>query len=152
MIQVFKPANVAYYSRERKEERERLLNIHYKPLTELLGASDVVFLCVSADAGKDFLDKKELSEMKDDALLVSFVHPGPINEEALLAELKSGRLRAISDYPMKNKDFKNLPVSNWYSFKESNTNSGAKIKKMSNAATQSMINVLKTGKDQYKVN
>ena len=52
------------------------------------------------DAGQNFMTEKELALLKDDALLVSFIHKAIINEAALLKELQNGRIRAAMDYPM----------------------------------------------------
>lgn len=152
ILNAFKPADISYFSRNRKPDKEKLLNVIYKPLNEIFSSSDIIFLCVSSDAEKGFIGINEFKIMKNDSLLVSFLHPGIIDEEALLSVLKIGRIRAISDYPMANKEYGNLPVTNWYSFKSSNTNSKAKIKKMSDMATDSIISFLKTGNDKHIVN
>ena len=153
MLKAFRPASISYYSRSRHEETEKSLNIEYKELNSVLSESDIVFACVSDDAGMDFINEKELAIMKNGALLVSFVHSGIINEEALLKQLETGRIRAVSDYPAKNEAFKNLPLDIWYCFNGSNafnTKSGIKI--VSDMCTQSILNILSTGEDTYRVN
>lgn len=153
MLKVFRPALVSYYSRHRHEDSEKSLNIKYKDLNTLLSESDVVFLCVSKDAGDNFLGKEELSYMKDGALLVSFVGQNYINSEALLKELQSGRIRAVSDHPLKDESSKKLPLGTWFCFNASNAfNTKTEIKLTSDMATQSILNILSTGKDQYRVN
>ncbi len=153
MLKVFKPASVSYYSKHQHEDAERDLNIKYKDLNALLSESDIVFLCVSKDAGDNFLKKEELAHMKDNTLLVSFLGPTYINEEALLSELQQGRIRAISDYPATNEDFKKLPMSNWYCFNGSNAfNTKTELKLVSDMVTKTILNLLSTGEDTYKVN
>ncbi len=153
MLQVFKPESISYYSKNRHEDMEKGLNIEYKDLNDLLSESDITFLCVSEDAGHNFIDKEKLSHMKDGALLVSFMALGIINEEDLLVELESGRIRAISDNPFKNDSFKKLPLSNYYCFNGSNAfNTKAGIKLTSDMVTKSILNILETGKDTYRVN
>lgn len=91
--------------------------------------------------------------MKDGALLVSFVGQNYIDNEALLKELQSGRIRAVSDHPLKNPDSKNLPLGTWFCFNASNAfNTKTEIKLTSDMATQSILNLLSTGKDKYRVN
>ncbi len=91
--------------------------------------------------------------MKDGALLVSFMHNEIINEEDLLKELESGRIRAVSDNPMKSEVFKKLPLSNWYCFNGSNAfNTKSGIKLTSDMAVSSLLNLLETGEDENKVN
>lgn len=151
-IRAFKPANVSYFSRSRKPALETKLGIKYKDLKRLLNESDVIFLCVSKDAGENFFDKTQLSAMKKGSLLVSFMNEGIINERALFTELESGRIRAISDYPMSDQ-FNLLPLNSWYSFKGSNAfNTGSELKLTSDIATTTIIKLLKTGQDKYLVN
>ena len=87
----FKPHSISYYSKTRHENSEKELGLLYADFETLLKESDIVFVCVSDDAGKDFISKKELSLLKDNALVVSFMHEGIINENALLEELKNKR-------------------------------------------------------------
>ncbi|MBP7831705.1 MAG: hypothetical protein KA028_01670 [Candidatus Pacebacteria bacterium] len=149
MIKVFKPASVSYFSKHKHEESE----LAYKDIETLLKESDIVFVCVSKDAGPDFINEKELSAMKEGALLVSFMAKGIINEDALLSVLKAGKIRAVSDYPMQKPEFKNLPMRVWYSFNDSNAfNTAPTLKRCSDMATQSMINLLEKGEDKNKVN
>ena len=149
MLKPFKTQEISYWSKNQKDAT----GLKYLELGNLLKESDVVFFCVSKDAGENFVGEKELAQMKDGALLVSFMHPGVIDEEAMLRELKTGRIRAVSDYPMKNEEFKNLPMINWYCLNASNAfNTQASLKLTSDMATQSMINLLKTGGDKNKVN
>jgi lactate dehydrogenase-like 2-hydroxyacid dehydrogenase len=112
-----------------------------------------VFLCVSKDAGKNFFGKEQLAQMKDGSLLVTFMAENIIDEEALLAELKAGRIRGVSDHPIHNEESNNLPMGTWYCFNASNAfNTTTEIKLCSDMATESMINLLTTGEDKNKVN
>lgn len=149
MLKPFKTGEISYWSKNQKD----VSGLNYSELGDLLKESDIVLLCVSKDAGENFIGEKELAQMKDGTLLVSFTHPGTIEEKALLKELKSGRIRAASDYPMKSEEFKNLPMSNWYCFNASGAfNTFAGLKLTSDLATRSMINLLQTGKDENQVN
>ena len=153
MIQPFRTGKISYYSKSRHEDSEKELGVEYAELENVLKESDVIFLCVSSDAGENFMGGKELANMKDGSLLVSFAHKGLIEESALLAELKKGRIRVASDYPMSDPDFNNLPLNNFYCFNGSNAfNTQASIKSISDMATESMINLLTTGEDKNKVN
>lgn len=149
MLKPFRPASISYFSKHRHEES----GLDYKELNDLLSQSDIVFLCLPNEAGNNFIGEKELSLVKDGALLVTFMHQGILDEKALLKELQSGRIRAVSDYPAKDEAFKNLPLPVWYSFNGSNAfNTTSGIKKMSDETTKSLLNVLETGEDKNKVN
>lgn len=149
MLQTFKTGEISYFSKNQKN----VSGVKYLELNDLLKESDVVFVCVSKDAGKDFIGAKELSQMKDGALLVSFMAEDIINDQALLLELKNGRIRAVSDHPIHDESSKNLPMSTWYCFNGSNAfNTFTELKLTSDMATQSIINLLKTGEDKNRVN
>ncbi|WP_109528027.1 2-hydroxyacid dehydrogenase [Nocardia aurea] len=67
-------------------------------LPELLPAADVVVLLVPAtEATSGMVDAAFLAGMKDGAVLVNAARGGVVDTDALLAELKAGRLRAALD-------------------------------------------------------
>lgn len=149
MIKPFLPASISYFSKHKHDD----VHIEYKELNILLKESDITFLCVSKDAGNHFFGKEQLTQMKDGSLLVTFMAEGIIDEEALLAELKTGRIRAVSDHPIRKNESNSLPMGVWYCFNASNAfNTETEIKLCSDMATDSMINLLKTGDDKNKVN
>ncbi|MDB5195495.1 MAG: hypothetical protein JWO84_679 [Parcubacteria group bacterium] len=149
MLVPFRPSSISYTSRHAHLN----MGLDQKSLDGLLADSDILFLCVSKDAGTDFLDARELALMKDGALLVSFMHPGIVNEDALLKELESGRIRAASDNPAKDEAFKKLSLGTWYSLNASNAfNTATELKLTSDMTVTSLLNVLEKGTDQYKVN
>jgi phosphoglycerate dehydrogenase-like enzyme len=153
MLKPFKPNSISYYSKSRYENSEKELDITYADIESVLKQSDIVFVCVSNDAGQNFITKKELALLKDDTLVVSFIHKGIINEAALLKELQSGRIRAVSDYPLDAKEANDLPLSRWYSGTGSNAfNTFFGIKLVSDMAVRSLLNLLETGTDENKVN
>ncbi len=152
MVQPFRPAATLYYSTHRHEDKEKDLNLQFKELDELLQESDVVFLCVPDEVGPGFFTADHFAKMKDGALLVSFMHSNIIDVDALYNALDSGKIRAISDYPMDER-FNKFPLSTFYSFKASNAfNTKQSLKFTSNRATQALINLLATGKDENRVN
>ncbi len=155
MLQAFRPKEINYSSLHRHEEAEKTLGVTYKTMQEVLAKSDVIFLCVPSDTSQNFIGCSELSKMKDGSLLVSFTH-GIVDETALLGELKSGRIRVASDNPpteLLSPDFADLPFSTWYCFNGSNAfNTELELKTTSDMTTQSIINMLTTGQDQYRVN
>ncbi|WP_347696444.1 2-hydroxyacid dehydrogenase [Nonomuraea sp. B12E4] len=67
-------------------------------LTTLLPAADVVVLLVPATPDTaGMVDAAFLARMKDGALLVNAARGGVVDTDALIAELKTGRLRAALD-------------------------------------------------------
>jgi phosphoglycerate dehydrogenase-like enzyme len=143
---------ILYYSKTRKEDAERKLDIKYASLDEVLGKSDVVTLHTPITAGKNFIDASKLKKMKDNAILIDVAKAELVDFDALKKEIKAGRLRAAYDAPPHG-DYSDLPAwqffcSNMqtaYNTIEANTTA-------SNMATKTMINLLKTGEDKYLVN
>lgn len=151
MLQPFKPAQITYTSLHRHEDAESFAeNV---PMGELLQNSDVIFLCVSTEAGAGYMGERELTQMKDGTLLISFTHDGVIDNPSLLKELQAKRIRAAVDNPMKDPAFKELPLSHYFSFNGSNAfNTIAGATKTSDMVVESVLNVLQQGDDQYIVN
>lgn len=82
-------------------------------LRELFSGSEVVFVCEGLSQTTALaIGTKELAALPDDAVLVNVARSGLIDENALLAELRNGRLRAGLDVfdrePLK-------PDSPWFS-------------------------------------
>lgn len=153
MIKVFDPASVSYFNRTRKQEIESDFGVGYKSIDEIFRQSDIVFLCVPKSAGHEFIGEELLTLMKKDSLLVNITHSGVIDEMALLKQLETGNIRAISDPPMTIDEFNGLPFDRWYCFNGSNAfNTVSSIKVTSDKATQSLINLVKIGEDEYRVN
>lgn len=142
MLRTNRPRTVLYYDIHRQPAQETTLGVEFTAMADLLTKSDVIFLCVSGDVGKNFFDQNELGKMKSGALLVSFMVPGVINNTALFNELCAGRLRAISDYPM-DKRFDDLPSMVWHSSKASRAfNNAAGIRYTSDQAVQALLDIL----------
>ena len=143
---------ILYTNRTRKEEVEVNTGAEFVNIEELLSQSDIVTLHVSKEIGEGFIGERELSRMKDGALLVNCGFMGGVNRDSLLIELKAGRLRAAEDGP-KDERFAELPLSIWYcSNAHTAYNTTEANKTASDMAVNSLLNVLETGNDQFKAN
>lgn len=151
LVQSFRPGAIYYSSLHRHEDLEQELGVTYLELSEVLSMSDVVFLCVDGSA-KGYFGEEQLNQMKKDSLLVNITHPGVIQEGALLNVLKEKHIRAISDHAMRLEGFNNLSFGQWYCMNVSSTVTCAGAKLMSDMATDSLLNILERGSDQYLVN
>lgn len=144
---------VYYYNRSPKPEIAAKLGITYLPLNELLKTADIVSLHASIQAGERYFDKDHLAQMKDGALLINTSFETAIDMDALYAELSTGRLRAVHDGATTDERFKALPLNTWFSSNSHTAyNTDEANKAASDMSTQSMINLLTTGKDTYRVN
>jgi glyoxylate reductase len=83
--------NVLYHNRTRKQEKEQELGIHYVSLEDLLKQSD--FICLLLPYSPEvhhLIGKKELSLMKETAILINTARGGIVDEHALYHALKEG--------------------------------------------------------------
>jgi len=143
---------IVYYSRERKPKVEKETGASYVELEGLLKTSDIVSLHFSKEAGNGFIDSKKLALMKSGALLVNCGFTGAIEKDALLDELKSGRIRATQDDPM-GPEFDSLPLSIWFNSNAHTAfNTHEANLRASDMAVKSLIYLLKNGRDEFKVN
>lgn len=143
---------VIYNSRHQKPEIEKEIGAIFTDIETLLKTSDVVTLHVPKEVGEGFIGAEKLALMKDGALLVNCGFTGAIDKDALLKELKSGRLRAVQDDPM-GPEFNELPLSNWFNSNSHTAfNTHEANQRASDMATESIINLLVNGTDKYKVN
>lgn len=138
---------VSYWSKSPKQTSFNRLE-----LDELLGQADIVCFCVSAEAGKGYVDSAKLSQMKDGAI-VTTMREVTLDEDALLVELKSGRLRAYLDYTPKTEGYLDLDLGIFYGSNiKTSYNTSQANKRTSDMATQSLLNLLSGIADKYRVN
>lgn len=89
-------ANILYFDPFRlPRERERELGVQYQPLDDLLRESDAVTVHVPLNAQTHHLiDAESMSIMKPTAVLVNTSRGGLVDEQALEAALREGRILA----------------------------------------------------------
>ena len=146
--------NVSYWNRHRKPELEAELGIQYLELSDLLANCDVVTSHVSSQAG-ELVGRGLLEHSKENILIINTGAAPTFNLDALYDRITKHGARAAFDIGggIKEDRFRELPLSQWYC---TNDNAGFNthdcLQMASDMATQSVINVLTTGDDQYIVN
>ncbi len=153
MLRGFGVGNINYYSRSRKPGLEKELGIKYLPLDELLMNTDLVSLHASKEADNQYFGHGQLALMKEGSILVNTSFESAVEMNALYDELINGRLRAAFDGTVSDDRFDRLPLHTWlnssprtaYNTTEANNTA-------SDMTTQSIINILTKGDDQYIVN
>lgn len=144
---------VCYFSRTRKQDLETKLNITYLEKQALFETCDIVFVSLGIHAGKNFIAKQQIDGMKKNSILISIADPLLFDLDALHSRLQAGTLRGAFDENIKEDHFTKLPLGIWYTPNESSAfNTGQTIEDVSDSCVQTMINLLTTGEDKYKVN
>lgn len=150
MLTTFSPAKIKYHTRNRHPEVEAS-GAEYTNLKKLLSSSDIIIIAVPGSAGT-LLDKTAIDSLKDNALVVSISPRNVIDFDALLSRLQKGTLRAAIDWPAPNDEFKKLPLHVWFGTNNHTAyNTNEVVKACSDMATNSLLNLLEKGEDQYRV-
>lgn len=108
-------ANVLIYDPIMDKDEAKLLGATKVELEDLLKKSDVVSIhAPSIPATYKMLNKERLMLMKDEGIIINTARGSIIDEEALIEELKKGRLFACLDVtepepPVKDHPFRSLP-------------------------------------------
>lgn len=132
--------------------KESMPGVELVDLPVLLKNSDVVSVHVNKIHGEGLLGKDELAIMKTGATLINCAFLEAVKPEPLRAELLAGRIKYATDFKV---DFKteDLPQDVLIQTNEGNAfNTQETLQRMSDRATNSMINLLNTGKDTDVVN
>ena len=146
MVGAFSPKEVLYYSRTEKEE----MNATFTTLTDLCSKADVLFVAIPDSSGKVF-NSEIIGKLKNDCLFIC-VSPSVVEYEPLLKRLQEGTLRAAVDCPAPSEAFNKLPLSVWFNPNDHtayNTHIANSI--ASDMGVASIINMLTTGEDKYRV-
>ena len=147
MINAIGAKEVVYSNRTQKQSEYKAVDKN-----ELFSTCDIIFVALADNAGENSVSKSELSLMKQDALIVSIAHNGIINEDDLFEAVNTGKIRAAMDIVGNQEKFKGLSAERWYAFKTSEAyNSIGYLKRSSDMATETLINLLETGEDKNKV-
>lgn len=149
-LSTFSPSKVRYFSRSQHPEVESD-GAEFSDLDTLLKNSDVVFIAAPGSAGT-VLDKAAIGKLKNNALVVHISPLNMIDFDALLPRLQDETLRAAVDWPAPNDAFSKLPMHTWYNTNNHTAyNTHSVIKLCSDMGTDSLLNLLEKGKDEYQV-
>lgn len=144
---------ISYWNRTRNKELEKSLRINYVPLEKLFTECDVITNHLSSQTG-ELITAKLINSAPDDTLFINTGGTHNYNLDALYKRLAEGTARAAFDvHGLHDDRFKKLPFGAFYM---TNTNAAFNTRQMldltDDMATTSIINVLKTGKDQFVAN
>lgn len=152
-------SKVSYFSRTRKEQEEVRLGITYLTLENLLSSVDVIILMTpNTPLTNGMIGIKQVDSMKKGSIIINTARPEIVESKALLSGLESGQIEyAAFDgfYEESNPDSEKikslipnkLMVTGHIASLTHEARDG-----MAKLATQSIINLIKTGSDKFVVN
>lgn len=144
--------DIVYWSRQAKPELQEELGLQFMPLEELVATSDIISTHIPATAG-EVMTKDLLQRTKEGVILINTCRAGAYNYDGLYDLLADGKARAAFDFPIDEPRFDKLTADAWfYSNTTTAYNTHEAAKTASDMATQSIINLLTTGQDDYRVN
>lgn len=144
--------DVVYYSHQARPDLQDELGIRFMPLEELVATADVITTHLPSSAG-EILTEALLKTTKNDVVLINAGSDKTYNRDGLYDLLFEQKARAAFDFPIEEHRFDQLTADVWFysnTWAGYNTHEAAKI--ASDMATQSIINLLATGQDDYRVN
>ncbi len=152
-------SRVSYYSRTRKPEEENRLGLSFTGLSELVRAVDIlVVMTPGNDQTKGLIGKDEVSSFRPGLLLINSARPEIVDPDALLAGLETSQIgyAAFDAFYEQNPGLverlsamipSRLMVTPHLGSLTHEARDG-----MARKATQSILNILKTGTDPCIVN
>lgn len=144
--------DVVYWSRQAKPALHDELGVRFMPLEELLATADVISTHTPKSAG-ELLSKDQLKTTKNGVIFINAGSPVTYNHDGLYELLADQKARAAFDFPIASHHFDELTADVWfYSNQHTGYNTHEANKLASDMATQSLINLLTTGQDDYRVN
>lgn len=144
--------DVVYWSRQAKPQLQEELGIRFMPLEELVATADIISTHVPTSAG-ELLNERLIATTKKGVVLINTGSEATYNHDGLYDLLIDQKARAAFDFPIDEPRFEKLTADVWFYSNAStawNTHEAAQL--ASDMATQSMINLLTTGQDDYRVN
>jgi len=125
-------------------------NARQVDIDTLVEESDVVSVHVDKENGTEVLDKNLIEKMRSGSAIVNAAFIHAIDQEAVAERIKNGELRLFTDQKLEVEG--SFPVG---SLVQSNLQSGFNtyqaLKAVSDQTTNSLLNVLETGEDDYRV-
>jgi lactate dehydrogenase-like 2-hydroxyacid dehydrogenase len=150
---------ISYFSKTRKENEEKRLGISYLSFDLLLDDVDVLIIMTpSTPQTVGMIGQSQINKMKNGVLIINSARPEIIDANALLSGLESGQIEyaafdgfyeATSPEVEKLKSLvpQKLMVTGHIASLTHEARDG-----MAKLATQSIINLIKSGNDKYVVN
>ncbi len=90
-------ANIIYYSRTRKQDLEKEINMRYVSLDELYAQSDIISLhCSLNKETENMIDSRAFSIMKDGVILINTSRAMLVNPKALYDNLDNNKIRTAA--------------------------------------------------------
>lgn len=124
-------------------------NMRQVSLEELLSESDVISLHVDKVNGSDVLSSKELEIIKPETSIINVAFEEAVNQIALAAVIMEKQFTYMADHPISPSLEGNHNVVCTKS--QSAFNTKAALRRVSNQTTRSLLSILESGEDEFRV-
>jgi len=125
-------------------------NIRQVDLSTLVTESDTVSLHVDKENGTNVLNAEIVSKMKSGAAIVNAAFIHAMDQSAVARRIEAGELRLLSDQKLEIEG--NYPAGSVVQTNlQSGFNTHQALKAVSDQTTNSLLNVLETGEDDFRV-
>ncbi len=152
MLVALGASDVVYWSRQAKPHLHEELGLRFMPLEEIAETADVITTHTPNSAG-ELLTEALLKTTKKGVVLINTGAESTYNKDGLYTLLANQTARAAFDFPIEEHRYDQLTAETWFYSNAStayNTFEAAQL--ASDMATQSLLNLLTTGQDDYRVN
>lgn len=149
--------SISYYSRTRKAAEEKRLGLSYRSLDELSSSVDVLIVMTPGNSEtKGLIGKKQFSLFKPGLILINSARAEVVDLASLLEALSSGKLGYAAFDGFYESAEAMSAAKQYIPSRLMITGHIASLTHdardaMANRAVTSIINVIKTGKDEYRV-
>lgn len=125
--------------------------INASTVNDILEKADIISLHVNKNHGENVLGAAQISKLKKGSVLVNAAFPHAVDDAAMFKRIKDGEIRAAFDAPPESVP-EDLPIGGFVaSLAQTAFNTAEANSRTSDMVVSSLLNVLLTGTDKYRV-
>lgn len=134
----------------RREPKSLPAEVRFVSMDELLRNSDLITLHVDKVNGTEVISSDEIASMRDGACLINVAFREAVEMSGVLSAVESGKIRYYADHTVD--ETVNYPVGSLIGTNsQSAYNTRSALRNVSTLTTRSLLSVLQTGDDEYRV-
>jgi len=143
--------SIAYENRTRYPEHEQRLEMSFQSLEDLFSECNAIFLATASARGAGYINGSHLERLQPGSIISDCSFEGAMEPKACLSALQNKRCKIFQDSKLADPMFDAIPPSDLYWTNNTGYNTESALSRVSDIVTESIINMLKAGGDQYRV-